>query len=107
MEGTKSQQEREKERLDDGERGIHDTRSGMRSHHDRGYAWVVLAASAASSLVLSSIYTVGVFNLTFLEVFGQSKSVTAWCPAVMAGLLSLAGALYMVWLKCLHIRIYL
>ena len=79
-----------KKRCIDKKKALHD-QLAMESHHDQGAAWLILFASGANNIIMSSMYTVGLFNLTFLEVFRQSKSITAWCPAIMSALLSLAG----------------
>ncbi|XP_052104718.1 uncharacterized protein LOC127737822 isoform X3 [Mytilus californianus] len=67
---------------------------GSRSHDDKnvdgGWAWVVLAGSAALFCVFgSTMKGFGVFFSGFVEEFGASSSITAVIPGVLQGTYSL------------------
>lgn len=58
---------------------------------DKGWAWVILAAVFTERLLASTVYLSGIYNVVFLEEFGMSKSLTAWCGAVHISMMSLTG----------------
>lgn len=62
-----------------------------RQRPDTGWSWVVLAGSFLSLMIMSTIYTAGLFNIIFLEVFGMNKQVTAWVGAMPGSLMSILG----------------
>ena len=58
---------------------------------DKGWAWMILLATVVNVALNSLIYTTGIFNVIFLELFDESRSVTAWCGALHSGLSNLLG----------------
>ncbi|XP_041358319.1 monocarboxylate transporter 12-B-like [Gigantopelta aegis] len=61
---------------------------------DRGWAWLVLAASYMNLFIAPGLaYIGGMFQNLLLEQFHQSVSLTAWVTSVFASLLQLAGPL--------------
>ena len=50
---------------------------------DRGWAWMVLAASFLSTtIVFGHMANSGIYFVTFLNAFGQSRTYTAWIITV-------------------------
>ena len=62
---------------------------------DGGWAWVVLVAAFVNFTLAGMIYVNGVFNVVFLEEFGESRALTSWAGALQAGLLNIGGR-YMI-----------
>ena len=58
---------------------------------DRGWAWVVLFGGAISGVLVSVGYVVGIFNVTFLEVFGKDKFTTSWIGSLSSSLIMITG----------------
>ena len=59
---------------------------------DGGWAWVVLFSSFMCLLLTcGALYSVGVFNVAFLETFGANSAMTSWVGSVLIGLLALLG----------------
>ena len=59
---------------------------------DRGWSWVVCAAVFFSHLlVIGFCYSIGVYYVEFLTVFGQSKGTTALISSLNFGALSFIG----------------
>ncbi len=49
------------------------------SHYDSAYSWLVCAAMFFCNMVtLGFSYSIGVYYVVFLDVFGHSSGVTAW-----------------------------
>lgn len=73
--------EKEKE-LDDGsERRSTDK---DKDNTDKGWAWVVMTASCLSLMIVNGVaYTSGIYNVAFLEEFGESKATTAWIGSLI------------------------
>lgn len=50
---------------------------------DGGWAWVVLISSFLLHVMTYGLaWSTGVYNVIFLEEFGQPKSVTAWAGSL-------------------------
>ena len=60
---------------------------------DRGWAWMILLAAFVDLTLAGVVYINGIFNLVFLEEFGESRALTSWCGALQNGLLNVGGAL--------------
>ena len=59
---------------------------------DSRHSWIVcIACSVTYSLTVGFIYSIGVYYVTFLEVFEQSAGVTAWISSLNMGMLCLVG----------------
>ncbi|KAK2154328.1 hypothetical protein LSH36_271g07064 [Paralvinella palmiformis] len=59
---------------------------------DGGWAWVVLFSSfMCLMMTCGALYSVGVFNVAFLETFGANSAMTSWVGSVLIGLMALLG----------------
>lgn len=59
---------------------------------DKGRAWLVATASMiACGIYCGTIYSVGIYNVAFLEEFDKSKSLTSWLCGTSTALSTLAG----------------
>lgn len=58
---------------------------------DGGWAWVIFLAAFLNFFLCGVLYCAGIFNVKFLEIYGESKGTTAWSGALQLGLFSLAG----------------
>lgn len=59
---------------------------------DRGWAWVVAACSFLIHVMTYGLaWSTGVYNVIFLEAFGQPKSVTAWAGSLPTAMMYAAG----------------
>ena len=61
------------------------------STKDGGWAWVILVAAFANFVLTGIVYVNGIFNVVFLEEFGESRAVTSWAGAAQVSLFSAAG----------------
>ena len=62
------------------------------THTDRGWAWVVLAATMGSTFLNGALlYFVGVVHAGLLRKFNESVSLTAWVGGLYSSLIVLAG----------------
>lgn len=62
------------------------------SNVDRGWAWVVLLCSfLIHTMTYGLAWSTGVYNVIFLETFGQPKSVTAWAGSIPTAMLYAIG----------------
>ena len=60
---------------------------------DKGYSWVILAASTALSILVSSYYsTFGIYYVEFLEYFEADKTELSWIGACQMVMVGVAGA---------------
>ena len=56
------------------------------SHYDSAYSWLVCAAIFFCNMVtLGFSYSIGVYYVVFLDVFGHSSGVTAWVSSLNYG----------------------
>ena len=61
---------------------------------DRGWAWVILASNAVVMMIGGGVmYTMGVFNLIFLENFHGSKATIAGVGSLAMGLQYFTGGI--------------
>ena len=71
------------------------SRASVDSHFaalDGGYGWVVVGACFMTNfLSLGCVFAFAVYYVTFLEVFGESKSLTAWIGSIMSSMLYFIG----------------
>lgn len=59
---------------------------------DTGWAWLVAAAACFCLFFTCGFaYSTGVYYVTFLETFQQSKGVTAWISSLNFGVLCAVG----------------
>ncbi len=59
---------------------------------DSGWAWVVCGAMfCVVLLVFGFSYTVSVYYVAFLDVFGETRGTTAWISALNMGALCCSG----------------
>lgn len=58
---------------------------------DRGWAWVILASAFFHCFVCSIIFTTGIFNVVFLEWFGETRAKTSMIAAVPLSLICFAA----------------
>ena len=63
------------------------------STKDGGWAWVILAAAFVNLALSGIVYVNGIFNVVFLEEFGESSAVTSWAGAAQVSLLNVGGEL--------------
>ena len=71
-----------------------DVRSGVVAP-DGGWGWfVVLGAFLLQALTVGTAYTFGVIYVELLDVFGESKSTTAWVGSIQMFLLYFSGMLH-------------
>ena len=61
------------------------------STKDGGWAWVILVAAFVNLALAGIVYINGIFNVVFLEEFGESRALTSWCGALQASLLNIGG----------------
>ena len=59
---------------------------------DKGWAWMILLAAFVDLTLAGVVYINGIFNLVFLEEFGESRALTSWCGALQGALLNMGGA---------------
>ena len=70
---------------------------------DRGWAWVILCVSFMALVICGgALYSVSVFNVIFLEVFGESKALTSWIGSLLIGLYALVGEYRFYLLTAVH-----
>ena len=67
--------------------------SVSRSTKDGGWAWVILVAAFVNLTLSGIIYTNGIFNLVFLEEFGESRALTSWAGAAQVSVRNAGGEL--------------
>ena len=70
------------------------------STKDGGWAWVILAAVFTNMLLAGIVFVNGIFNLVFLEEFGESRALTSWAGAMQAGLADICGKLVATRMRC-------
>lgn len=59
---------------------------------DNGRAWLIAFASSVALVIIAGIsYSVGIYNMDFLEEFQQSKSLTSWLPGTAMALSAMGG----------------
>ena len=61
------------------------------STKDGGWAWVILMAAFVNLALDGIVYINGIFNVVFLEEFGESRALTSWAGAAQVSLFSAAG----------------
>lgn len=54
---------------------------------DKGWAWVILIAVFLNCFVCGIVYTAGIFNILFLELFGETRAKTSFCAALPTSLI--------------------
>ncbi|KAF0303130.1 Monocarboxylate transporter 13 [Amphibalanus amphitrite] len=65
-----------------------------REKPDGGYGWVVVLASFLAHVTIYGVtWSVGMFNIMFLESFQQSKSATAWVGSLLNAVMFVSGLL--------------
>ena len=63
------------------------------STKDRGWAWVILVAAFVNLTLDGILYVNGIFNVVFLEEFGESRALTSWAGSAQVSLLNAGGEL--------------
>lgn len=59
---------------------------------DRGWSWVVLAASFGSFMLIGgTMYAVGIIHIALLDRYKQDVATTAWVGAIHSALMSVGG----------------
>ena len=61
------------------------------STKDGGWAWVILVAAFVNLALAGIVYINGIFNVVFLEEFGESSAVTSWAGAAQVSLVNAGG----------------
>ncbi len=60
--------------------------SQPQAHYDSAYSWAVCAAIfICNALTLGFSYSIGVYYVVFLDVFGHSSGITAWMSSLNFG----------------------
>ena len=64
------------------------------------WSWVILLAVFCELMLCGIVQVSGIFNLVFLEEFGESRALTSWAGAMQAGLSDMGGKLVAMRTRC-------